>query len=674
MSAEAAQRIALLRQEIEAHDYRYYVLAQPVIADAEYDRLMSELRDLEEAYPELVSPESPTQRPGGLVETRFEPVAHRVPMLSLANAFKQDDLQQWEARNRRLLEGRALGYAAEPKIDGLAVSLRYQGGRLMQGATRGDGFTGEDITPNLRTIADIPERLNEPIDLEVRGEVYMATADFEALNARRLNEGEGLFANPRNAAAGSLRQQDPRVTRTRPLRFWAYAAIGLPSVPTHTEALARLADLGLPVWQDAASLSDMDAVWAYCQRYEQLRPTLPFEIDGVVIKVDAVREQAELGAVGREPRWAIAFKFPPIQATTRLIDIRISVGRTGTLNPVAILEPVAVGGVIVSRATLHNEDEIRRKDLRLGDVVIIQRAGDVIPQVVKSIPERRTGAEQPFAFPEHCPECGSAVIKPEGLAMRYCTGGTVCHAQLVEQLKHFASRRAMDIEHLGGKLAESLVSQGLVRDLSDLYHLDRATLLTLDRFAEKSVDNLLGAIADSKARSFERVLFALGVHEVGEQTARILAEQFGSIDALATATLDDLLAVPGCGPVVSQRIHEFFAEPRNLAVIEKLRAAGLQFRARAQAALAGPLAGESYVFTGRLATMARPEAEALVVKLGARASSSVTKATTRLVAGEEAGSKREKAQKLGIPIWSEDQFLAHLRTVAPEVVVPGGAS
>ncbi|MEB3221990.1 MAG: NAD-dependent DNA ligase LigA [Candidatus Sericytochromatia bacterium] len=659
-STAAATRIAQLRKEIEAHDYRYYVLAQPTVSDAEYDALFRELLGLEAAHPELVSPESPTQRPGGALETSFSPVRHAVPMLSLANAFDLASLEAWEVRNAKIAEGRRFSYAVEPKIDGLAISLRYVGGVLAQAATRGDGLTGEDVTLNIRTIVEIPERLSESLDLEVRGEVYMATADFEALNLKRSEAGEPLFANPRNAAAGSLRQQDPRVTRSRPLRFWAYGAVGLAGVEAHHEALDVLVRLGLPVWPDRAVVPDLAAVWRYCEQLGERRPTLPFEIDGVVVKVDALRDQADLGAVGREPRWAIAFKYPPTQATTRLLDIRVSVGRTGTLNPVAILEPVVVGGVTVSRATLHNEEEIARKGLLIGDVVVVQRAGDVIPQVVKPITERRTGAERAFEFPTSCPECGSAVIKPEGLAMRYCTGGAVCRAQLVEGLKHFASRRAMDIEHLGAKVAEALVETQLVRDLADIYALSRADLLGLERFADRSADNLLVAVEASKQRPFAAVLFALGIHEVGEQTARVLASHFGSIERLADASVEALMAVPGLGPVVSRSVHDYFAEPHNRAVIQKLRAACLQLEADVQASVEGPLAGETWVFTGRMARLARPEAEALVVRLGGKASGSVSKATTFVVVGEEAGSKREKALKLGVPVLTEEEFLARV--------------
>ncbi|MEB3283970.1 MAG: NAD-dependent DNA ligase LigA [Candidatus Sericytochromatia bacterium] len=657
---EVKSRIEALREEILAHDYAYYVLAQPLISDAEYDRLFTALQRLELEHPTLVTPESPTQRPGGKFETSFAPVAHRVPMLSLANAFNREGLIAWEVRNTKLLDRAINDYAVEPKIDGLAVSLLYQRGRLIRAATRGDGMTGEDITYNVLTIPDIPRELKQAVDIEVRGEVYMSIKDFETLNFRRAERRESLFANPRNAAAGSLRQQDPRITRDRPLRFWAYATLGPRNLDTHRAGLNFLQELGLPIWPDTRLCNNLDEVWNYCNEYQERRPALPFEIDGVVIKVNALEEQDILGTVGREPRWAIAFKYPPTQATTRLEGIAISVGRTGTLNPVALLEPVTVGGVTISKATLHNLDEIRRKDLRIGDVVLIQRAGDVIPQVVKPVVEKRTGAETVYDFPTRCPECGSHIIKPEGFAMHYCTGGLACRAQLVEQVKHFASRRAMNIEHLGAKVADTFVEQGLIQDLADLYSLQLNDLMRLERFARKSAENLIHAIEASKEIPFERVLFALGIHEVGEQTARLLAQQFGSIENLASAALEQLMAVNGLGPIVSQSIRNFFEEPHNQNVIEKLRSAGLQLTYSGAPSREGPLAGQIWLFTGRLAKITRPAAEALVLQFGGHTSSSITKNVTRVVAGEEAGSKLEKARKLQIPILSEQEFWEYI--------------
>jgi DNA ligase (NAD+) len=667
---DVQRRIEELRLELEEHNYRYYVAAQPTITDADYDLLFRELQALEAAHPELISPESPTQRPGGHVETTFSPVQHKVPMLSLANCFDREGLDAWHARIRKLAERDRFRFCVEPKIDGLAIALRYEDGRFTQGATRGDGLTGEDVTANLRTIKDLPTSLPDKPTLEVRGEVYMRIADFQSLNERRGNAGEPLFANPRNAAAGSLRQLDPKVTRGRPLCFWAYGVIGLAGVTRHAEALERVKALAFPVWDEIQVVDSIDEVWALCESYQKRRAELPFEIDGVVIKVDDLRDQGELGAIGREPRWAIAFKFPAIQATTVLREIRISVGRTGTLNPLAILDPVEIGGVTVSKATLHNEDDIARKGLLIGDTVVVQRAGDVIPQIVKPITEKRTGAETAFIMPDHCPVCGSAAIRPEGMAMRFCTGGLACQAQLVRGLEHFAGRRMMDIEHLGTKLAVTLVETGLVKDLADAYALTREALLALDRFAEKSADNLITAIETSKTRPLSRLVFGLGIRDVGEQTAKLLAQHFGTMDRLEGATQEELNNLKGLGPVVSVSVFDFFAEPHNRQVIEKLRGAGLTMTEGEADASAkdGPLMGVDFVFTGRLERMARPKAEELVVRLGGKAGSAVSKKTHFVVAGEEAGSKLEKANKLGVKVLDEEGFLALVREKAPELV------
>lgn len=662
-------RVQELRHEIDEHNYNYYVLAQPTISDGEFDRLFQELKALEEAHPELITPESPTQRPGGFVETSFAPVQHAVPMLSLANVFDREGLDAWDARIRKLGEREKYRFCVEPKIDGLAIALVYEQGRLVRGATRGDGLTGEDVTLNLRTIPAIPATLPRPIDLEVRGEVYMRTADFQSLNERRAEADEQLFANPRNAAAGSLRQQDPRVTKSRPLSFWAYGVLGLEGITRHYDSLTHTRDLGFPVWPEIGVVDTIDEVWALCEGYQAQRSTLPFEIDGVVIKVDDLRDQEELGAVGREPRWAVAYKFPAIQATTVLREIQINVGRTGTLNPLAVLDPVEIGGVTVSRATLHNEDEIARKDLRVGDTVVVQRAGDVIPQIVKSIEEKRPADAQPFVMPEICPVCGSAAVRPEGMVARYCTGGLACKAQLVRGLEHFAGRRMMDIEHLGTKLAVTLVETGLVKDLADVYSLTKEQVLALERFAEKSADNLLAAIEASKQRPLSRVVYALGIRDIGEQTAKILAQRFGSMDRLETATAEELNDLKGLGSVVSESIVDFFAEPHNRSVIEKLKAAGLAMieSETEQPATDGPFTGMDFVFTGRLERMARPKAEALVVKMGGKAGSAVSKKTKYVVAGEEAGSKLEKAQKLGVTVLNEVEFLALVREHSPEL-------
>jgi DNA ligase (NAD+) len=558
----------------------------------------------------------------------------------------------------------------EPKIDGLAIALRYEQGRFVRGATRGDGLTGEDVTPNLKTIGDIPHAIDHKAPLEVRGEVYMTIADFQALNERRGAAEESLFANPRNAAAGSLRQLDPKVTKERPLRFWAYGVLGLEGIKHHFDSLTTVRALGFPVWAETKVVDSIEEVWALCEAYQERRAGLPFEIDGVVVKVNDLRDQEELGAVGREPRWAIAYKFPAIQATTRLLDIAIQVGRTGTMNPLAILEPVEVGGVTVSKATLHNEDEIARKGLLIGDTVIVQRAGDVIPQIVKSIPEKRTGSERAFEMPTSCPVCGSAVVRPDDNVMRYCTGGLACKAQLVRGLEHFAGRRMMDIEHLGTKLAQVLVDEGLVKDLADVYYLTLDQVLGLERFAQKSAENLIAAIEGSKQRPLSRLVFALGIRDVGEQTAKLLAQRFGSMDRLKAASLEELNEIKGLGPVVSESVFDFFQEPHNLKVIAKLAQAGLTMTEGEGPAPVtdGPFLGKDFVFTGRLERMARPKAEALVAQLGGKAGSAVSKKTAYLVAGAEAGSKLEKATKLGVAVLDEEGFLAMVREHAPELV------
>jgi DNA ligase (NAD+) len=660
-TTDLAQEVERLRREIEEHNYRYHVLNQPTISDAEYDRTFRRLQEIEREHPELDTPDSPSHRVGAPVQEGFGTIRHRVPMLSLANAFNVDELKAWDARVRKLLGTTGeVTYSVEPKIDGLAISLRYEAGRLIEAATRGDGVTGEDVTSNIRTIKDIPWHLPPycPENIEVRGEVYMGKEDFRKLNEERVQLGEALFANPRNAAAGSLRQLDPRVTAKRPLGFWAYGAIGLGGITTHYGALEAVGNMGFPVYPEVRLVTGIDAVEALYQRYCETRESLGFEIDGVVIKVNSLADQERLGAVGREPRWAIAYKFPAIQETTRLEDIMVHVGRTGTINPVAILAPVNIGGVVVSRATLHNEDEIVRKDLRIGDWVVVQRAGDVIPQVVKAIPEKRTGAERLFQMPDHCPVCGAPAVRIEGEAARYCTNGLQCPAQLVESLRHFASRRAMDIEWLGIKVAEMLVEAGLIKDVADLYTLTKEHLLALDRFGEKSAENLLEAIEQSKGRSLDRLIFALGIHEVGEVTARLLAKEFRSMDGLMAATREQLQLIPSIGPAMSESIVDFFAEEHTLKVLGKLKAAGLTMELPEAAPVVAdsPFAGREVVFTGKLETMTRGQAQELVERLGGTAGGSVTKKTSLVVAGADAGSKLDKARKLEIPIMSEAEF------------------
>lgn len=672
---EIRKRIEQLRREIEEHNFRYYVLAQPIISDAEYDRLFLELKRLEQEYPEFDDPNSPTHKVGAPIQTDFKPVRHSVPMLSLGNVFSEQELRNWDERVRRLLaeEGRQsvdepVVYATEVKVDGLAIALHYEEGRLVRAATRGDGYQGEDVTPNVRTIKDIPWELPPYVGidrLEVRGEVYMTKADFEEFNARQAASGGKLFANPRNAAAGSLRQLDPRVTASRPLHFVAYAVLGLKDVTTHIAALQRLEQLGFPTTRPQRAVG-VDAVQKIYEETLARRDTYPFEIDGLVVKVADLAAWDVLGAVGREPRWAVAYKFPAVEEITRCLDIQVSVGRTGVLTPVAILEPVQVGGVTVTHASLFNEEEIRRKDIRIGDWVVVRRAGDVIPQVVKPIEERRTGQERVFEMPKACPVCGSHLERVPGQVAVRCTGGLACRAQLVNSLTHFASRRALDIQGLGTKVAEELVDKGLVRDVADIFALSKDDLLGLERFGSKSADNLLAAIEGAKRQPFERVVYGLGIPQVGEVTARLLASEFGNIDALMAATTEQLTAIPTIGPEIATEVVTFFGEPHNRAVIAKLKAAGLQLEAERPAG-GGPLAGHEFVFTGGLRSMTRDEARAIVERLGARTAESITRRTTEVVAGEKAGSKLKKAQDAGIPILTEERFLAWMRELGVEL-------
>ncbi|MBI6545774.1 MAG: NAD-dependent DNA ligase LigA [Cyanobacteria bacterium NC_groundwater_1444_Ag_S-0.65um_54_12] len=662
MSSFVKSEIERLRRAVEEHNYRYYVLDQPIISDAEYDRLMRELQQLEAAHPELYDPNSPTRRVGvPVVQTAFKSVTHREPMLSLANAFNAEEVRAWNARVHRLLGTRQeICYTVEPKIDGVAVSVRYEHGRLARGATRGDGFSGEDVSANIRTMKDLPWTLGPgaPASFEVRGEVYMNKIDFSAMNAERAQAKESLFANPRNAAAGALRQLDPRITAERHLRFWSYAASEIAGVTDQYGVLQRISRWGLPVYAGNRLVEGLAAVNDAYRDFAALRAELPFEIDGVVIKVNSLADQERLGAIGREPRWAIAYKFPPIQETTRLLDIVVQVGRTGILTPVAHLEPVAVGGVVVSRASLFNEDELARKDIRIGDWVLVQRSGDVIPYIVKTIPERRASSERIFTMPASCPDCGAVAIRLPGKVARYCTGGIQCRAQLAEAIKHFASRRAMDIQGIGIKVGELLVKNGLVHDVADLYYLKREQLMGLERFAKKRADNLLASIAGSKSRPLDRLIYALGIHEVGEQTARLLAVRFRSLDKLSRATDSELQDIPTIGPAGSESVVSFFAEQRNRAVMAKLRQCGMAMELPGGAAAAErtPLAGKTFVFTGRLASMTRPEAENLIERLGGIASSNVTRRTDYVVVGADPGSKLKLAQQLRLTTLYEAEF------------------
>ena len=657
---EDRERVAWLRDEIDRHNYQYYVLDEPLVPDSEYDRLLRELQGLEHKYPELITPESPTQRVGAKPLAAFGEVQHRLPMLSLDNAFDEHELADFDRRVRERLgiEGE-ISYAAEPKLDGLAISLRYEDGLLMQAATRGDGSQGEEVTQNVRTIDTVPLRLlgqGWPRVLEVRGEIYIPKSGFNALNERARKAGEKAFANPRNAAAGSLRQLDPRITAKRPLAMYCYGfgeIEGGPLADTHSAAIKRLVAWGLRISPELQVLEGVEACLAYYHGIAERREGLDYDIDGVVFKVDAFAQQQQLGFVSRAPRWAIAQKFPAQEELTRVEAVEFQVGRTGAVTPVARLEPVFVGGVTVSNATLHNMDEVERKDVRVGDTVFVRRAGDVIPEVVRVIPERRPSQTEQITLPTSCPVCGSEVIKPEGEAVARCTGGLFCSAQRGASIKHFASRRAMDIEGLGDKLVDQLVEQGLVHDLADIYSLKKAQLAGLERMAEKSAQNLIDALEKSKQTSLERFLFALGVREVGEATARNLARHFGSLAAIEQAPVEELQTVSDVGPIVASHVAAFFRQSHNLEVIEKLQRAGIQWQEGAPVELPQhPLAGLTFVLTGTL-SRPRDEIKAELLALGAKVSGSVSKKTSYVVAGEAAGSKLEKARSLGVEILDE---------------------
>ena len=655
-------RVRALREQIDYHNYRYYVLDDPEIPDSEYDRLMRELQELEAAHPELVSPDSPTQRVGAQPLKEFAEVRHKVPMLSLGNAFSDEEMGDFDERVRKLLNTGQIEYSAEPKLDGLAISLRYEQGRLVQAATRGDGHRGEDVTSNVRTIGAIPLRLRGqgwPEVLEVRGEIFMPKKGFAALNERARKKGEKTFANPRNAAAGSLRQLDPRITASRPLSFYAYGW-GELSVnklgDRYSQAMSVIRDYGLPVSPELEVVQGLQGCLDYFSAMSEKRDSLDYEIDGVVFKVDDLDQQQQLGYVSRAPRWAIARKFPAQEALTVVKDVEFQVGRTGAVTPVARLEPVQVGGVTVSNATLHNMDEVQKKDVHIGDTVYVRRAGDVIPEIVRVLPERRPPDAKKVLLPKHCPVCGSDIIKPKGEAVARCTGGLFCPAQRKEAIKHFASRRAMDIEGLGDKLVEQLVDQELVHDPADLYSLTKKQLMSLERMGEKSAQNLLDALARSKETTLAHFLYALGIREVGEATSQTLARQFGSLDALEKATQEQLQETPDVGPVVAAHIAAFFRQPHNREVIEKLLAAGIHWPVvEAPAAVEQPLAGKTFVLTGSL-SRPRSEIKAELQELGAKVAGSVSKKTDYVVAGEAAGSKLARAQGLGVAILNEEQM------------------
>jgi len=655
-----------LRREIDRHNHLYYVLDQPEITDAEFDRLFSELVSLEQEHPELASPDSPTQRIGAPPLKEFAEVRHRTPMLSLSNAFDEEEVRAFDRRVREGLEADPVEYAVEPKFDGLAVSLSFRDGVFVQGATRGDGTTGEDVTPNLRTVRSLPLRLpraSDTGDLEVRGEVVMFRRSFEALNERQRRAGEKEFANPRNAAAGSLRQLDSRITAQRPLHFFAYA-VGVSAGArwsTHSETLDRLVELGFSVSPDRDLVQGVEGLLAYYARIGAKRERLPYVIDGVVYKVNRLDWQRNLGFVSRAPRFALAHKYPAQEQVTEVLGIDVQVGRTGALTPVARLRPVQVGGVTVTNATLHNEDELRRKDVRIGDTVVVRRAGDVIPEVVSVRLDKRPAEARPFHMPKKCPVCGSAVTKAQDEAVARCSGGLYCPAQRKQALRHFASRRALDIEGLGEKLVDQLVDGELVRTPADIYQLPVGMLAALERMGEKSAANVVAAIDKSKHTTLARFIFALGVRNVGESTARDFARYFGSLDRLMNASETELVSVPDVGPVVARSIHEFFREKHNREVIEKLRAAGVSWPESGGAAATAPENVKTFVLTGTLPNMTREDARQEIEAKGHRVASSVSSKTSYVVAGSEPGSKLEAARALGVPVLDEEAFLDLLK-------------
>lgn len=658
----AQERIEELRQQLDTWSYQYHVLDAPTVSDAEYDEAFHELRKLEEENPELITPESPTQTVGAYAPSEFPEVQHPRPMLSLSNVFNEDELNAWDARIQRLADGEKVQYTVEPKIDGFAVALTFVNGELTVAATRGNGLTGDNITPNVRALKTIPHKLHQPKNwpmpgkIEIRGEIYMRKSDFDVLNRRMEDAGGKAFMNPRNAAAGSMRQKDPGKTAQRPLRMFAYQ-IGyledgeLPE--TQFECLQFLRELGFPTSQDAARFDTIAEVQSELESWLEVRETLDFEIDGVVIKVDNLKLQEQLGYVARDPRWATAFKFPAVQRTTQLLDIQINVGRTGTLNPLAVLEPANIGGVMVSRATLHNEDEIARKDIRIGDTVVVQRAGDVIPQIVSVIAENRDGTQVPFEMPDKCPACGSPTFREADQAMRYCTNAA-CPSQLKERIRHYVSRAAMDIDGFGSSLADRFVDEGLIHDIGDIYAITKEQLLELEGFGDKSANRLLTSIEKSKQEPLWRLINGLGIRHIGERNAQALAEKFGSLQAMMDATLEDFSGIPGIGEVLAKSVHDFGEEEHNRELVKRLTDYGLtveEERPEPEGDL--PLEGFTFVLTGKLETFTRTEAEAALREQGATVTGSVSKKTSAVISGADAGSKASKAESLGIPILEE---------------------
>ncbi|RZI52448.1 NAD-dependent DNA ligase LigA [Aeribacillus pallidus] len=661
----AENRVKELHKLLNQYNYEYHVLDNPSVPDAEYDRLMRELIELEEKYPELKTPDSPSQRVGGAVLDAFRKVAHRVPMLSLANAFNEQDLRDFDRRVRQAVGD--VEYVVELKIDGLAVSLRYENGLFVQGSTRGDGTTGEDITENLKTIRSIPLRLKKNLSMEVRGEAFMPKASFEKLNEERIAKGEVPFANPRNAAAGSLRQLDPKIAAKRNLDIFVYniAELGDTGVSSHSEALDLLDELGFKTNRERRKCKNIDEVIELLDQLLEKRSQLPYDIDGVVIKVDSLRQQEALGATAKSPRWAIAYKFPAEEVVTKLLDIELAVGRTGVITPTAILEPVKVAGTTVKRASLHNEDLIREKDIKLGDFVIVKKAGDIIPEIVNVLVDRRTGNEQDFRMPSHCPECNSELVRLEGEVALRCINPK-CPAQIREGLIHFVSRNAMNIEGLGERVITQLFKEGLIQDVADLYKLTKPQLLQLERMGEKSTDNLLHAIERSKENSLERLLFGLGIRYVGEKAAKILAEHFETMERLQSATREQLINIPEIGEKMADSIATFFEQPEVKELIEELKSFGVNMTYK------GPkrtnsdegdsyFAGKTIVLTGKLAEMSRNEAKEQIEARGGKVTGSVSKKTDLVIAGEDAGSKLAKARELNIEVWDESRLLEELR-------------
>jgi DNA ligase (NAD+) len=655
--------VATLRHQIEEANYQYHVLDNPTLTDAEYDQLMRELQRIEEEHPELQTPDSPTQRVGAGPMQDVSQHHHPVPMLSLANARSEEELYAWYKRAQNILPNATFEYVCELKIDGLAMALTYDHGKLTIGATRGDGMIGEDWTPNVRTVRTIPQNLRGegfPDKVEVRGEIYMPIKSFERLNDE-MKDGK-LFANPRNAAAGSLRQKDARITATRRLGFFGYQIGYMQGMEFNSqwEALNLIREWGFPVNPNIQLAQSLDEVLEFCKKWEQERFHLPYEIDGVVIKINDLVQQQELGTVAHDPRWAIAFKYPPIQVASKLLDIRVNIGRTGSVNPYAVLEPVNIRGVTVSRATLHNEGDIQRKDLRIGDVVLVERAGEVIPQVVKPVIERRSGKEEVYHLPERCPLCGTPIERVPNQAMAYCPNED-CTSRNLESIIHFVSKGAMDMDTIGERMCVQLIEAGFIKNVADFYDLTKEQLLTLEGVKEKSATNMITAIEASKHRSLARLLFGLNIRYVGEKTAQILAGAFGNMDRLLAVSQEEIGAVPGIGPVVGESVYNWMQNERNRALIERLRAAGVNMVEEQHTGIEGPLSGQTFLLTGRLTSMTRPVAEEAIKQLGGTIASGVSKSLNHLIVGEDAGSKLAKAQKAKVPIHDEQWLIDLLK-------------